>query len=340
MNPKNQQSGIESLFLVPIIVLGVSMQSHHAGRHSTPAGAIFDITLFSVCLIGYITMLVIRLTRKQQSPTPINQAWNTPFTSNPQNVVMAIPYKSQKSDQWRCLLYSSLRSPGGLLLLLGMPVILGFGIAVCSYGVSSLAILLTTGLEITAVVFVLFSILIIASVNTMYPSGSPIRSSTIALSTDGFHDMMPSRTAFVPWSKVRSIVAVGPDVYFFTKSGCNYCPCVMTNTPNEGRLLVETATELWKGRPVTGSNLPIILPAPPPIFNPMAPPGWQPPQIPGTWPPPPSPEWQQQPQWPQQPSQQAPWPPPAASQQNPWPPQAQQQPQLPQPGQWPPQPPA
>jgi hypothetical protein len=136
-----------------------------------------------------------------------------------------------------------------------------FAVAVAAYfRPSSFGRILITAPPIFAGFVVWYVTFIEAAINRMYPPAIPVRHSTVVLTPEGYFDIMPSSTMFVPWQRLRTAEITGLDIYFVGKPSGSYFPCVMRNTPECGRLLVDTANELRVGKEPSNSNLPIILP--------------------------------------------------------------------------------
>jgi hypothetical protein len=187
--------------------------------------------------------------------------WKPKFDLIAPDVVMAIPYSSVRSDLLRCWRRSAFRSRSGVPAILALPLLdTGF----CAYLFSGAGI----GGQAAAFGGMLFVYLVLivhwlfSAINSTYPTKSHIRTSTLALTPFGFIEITSGSIVFVPWCEVLGIESFGPDAFFYTKYTCKCFPCLMTTRRDDGQLLIETATRLWKGRPIDVDHLPVILPDP------------------------------------------------------------------------------
>lgn len=77
---------------------------------------------------------------------------------------------------------------------------------------------------IAAAVLILFMALWL-EIQKRFPTADTIRVCTSILTAEGFYDIMPEKTAFLPWIGVEAPCEHNGDIYIWASgSGCNFIP--------------------------------------------------------------------------------------------------------------------
>lgn len=211
----------------------------------------YRILVLLICMLGTIVVQLIKyVIKRNMPPTNANDTAPIHYQPMPGSREINITCYSTRAAHWRCNLYVIWHSPAILITFGIFGVIVSSALASLAYSLNPMLALITIPLSvaagIAAVVIFLLGVLWF-DIEKRFPAADTIRVCTSILTAEGFYDIMPEKTCFIPWSGVVSLREHNGDLYIWSSSiAGSFTPREAFRDLAIARQFYQDAAGLWK----------------------------------------------------------------------------------------------
>ena len=189
----------------------------------------YRILVLLICMLGTIVVQLIKYVIKRNAPpTNANDTAPIHYQPMPGSREINITYHITRAAHWRCNLNVVWHSRVMLTSFGLFGLIVSSVLASLAYSLNPMLALITILLAfaggIAAMVMFLLATLWF-DIEKRFPAADTIRVCTSILTAEGFYDIMPEKTCFIPWIGVEAPCEHNGDLYIWASGlGCNFIP--------------------------------------------------------------------------------------------------------------------
>ncbi len=257
MNKRRKDWAIwDTVFLVPLVVVNLMPRGQGIDAAHALAGAAFRLLVSVICLIGFITIQVLkRRPVRGEPPLPWQQPlapWEQPPYAPATPAAISIEYNNTREYSWRAEKYALFHQPATLSVLCFFGLATAFLMDMPIYhwgaaaGITAFPFLAVLGFAIWAGLFLLAVHLLL---NKRFPHAGSVRSCTTSLTSAGVVDETPDKHQLIEWGIISSIRMHQGDFILWTSAGTGiFVPREGFASLDDGEKFFTAANMLWKSQ--------------------------------------------------------------------------------------------